>query len=134
MKALTELILTFDFVQRCSRIIRINRISVIEMLILDVLIVSKAYRQYILVFPTGRDSATFRDIRTEVSLLSRDKETTGQAQNLAMGRDRPEQPFKSRMGRRTGQSLFFCQNPGLDQERTISIYFHHFLLQAITVF
>ena len=48
MKALTELILTFDFVQRCSRIIRINRISVIEMLILDVLIVSKAYRQYIL--------------------------------------------------------------------------------------
>ena len=48
MKALTELILTFDFVQRCSRIIRIIRISVIEMLILDVLIVSKAYRQYIL--------------------------------------------------------------------------------------
>ena len=46
MMALTELILTFDFVQRCSTIIRI---SVIEMLILDVVIVSKAYQQYILV-------------------------------------------------------------------------------------
>ena len=44
MMALTELILTFDFVQRCSTIIRI---SVIEMLILDVVIVSKAYQQYI---------------------------------------------------------------------------------------
>jgi hypothetical protein len=38
-------------------------------------------------FATGRDSATFRDKGTEVSLLSRDKGTTGQAQNLAMGQD-----------------------------------------------
>ena len=35
----------------------------------------------------GRDSATFRDKGTEVSSLSRDKGTTGQAQNLATGRD-----------------------------------------------
>ena len=40
-----------------------------------------------LAFPTGRDSATFRDKGTEISSLSRDKGTTGQAQNLATGRD-----------------------------------------------
>ena len=34
----------------------------------------------------GRDNATFRDKRTEVLSLSRDKGTTGQAQNLAKGR------------------------------------------------
>ena len=38
-------------------------------------------------FPTGRDSATFRDNGTEISSLSRDKGTTGQAQNFATGRD-----------------------------------------------
>ena len=37
-------------------------------------------------FPTGRDSATFRDNWTEVSSLSRDKGTTGQAKKLAKGR------------------------------------------------
>jgi hypothetical protein len=41
----------------------------------------------IVVFATGRDSATFRDKGTEVPTLSRDKGTTGQAQNLATGRD-----------------------------------------------
>jgi hypothetical protein len=40
-------------------------------------------------FSTGRDSATFRDKGTEVSSLSRDKGTTGQAQNFATGRDGP---------------------------------------------
>ena len=40
-----------------------------------------------LAFPTGRDSATFQDKGTEVPSLSRDKGTTGQAQNLATGRD-----------------------------------------------
>ena len=43
-------------------------------------------------FPTGRDSATFRDKGTEVPSLSRDKGTTGQAKNLAKGRDGPGQP------------------------------------------
>ena len=43
---------------------------------------------YRLEFPTGRDSATFRDKGTEVPSLSRDKGTTGQAKNLAKGRDR----------------------------------------------
>ena len=38
-------------------------------------------------FPTGRDSAIFRDKGTEIPSLSRDKGTTGQAQNLATGRD-----------------------------------------------
>ena len=40
-------------------------------------------------FPTGWDSATFRDTGTEVPSLSRDKGTTGQSKNLAKGRDRP---------------------------------------------
>ena len=43
-------------------------------------------------FPTGRDSATFRDNGTEVPSLSRDKGTTGQAKNLAKGRDGSGQP------------------------------------------
>ena len=42
---------------------------------------------YILGFPTGRDSATFRDSGTAKTFLSRDKGTTGQAQNFATGRD-----------------------------------------------
>ena len=37
-------------------------------------------------FLTGRDSAIFRDKGTEAPSLSLDKGTTGQAQNLAMGR------------------------------------------------
>ena len=37
------------------------------------------------VFPMGRDSASFGDKGTEVPSLSRDKGTTGKAQNLATG-------------------------------------------------
>ena len=51
-------------------------------------------------FPTGRDSATFRDNGTEVSSLSRDKGTTGQAKNLTKGRNGPGQP-KYRTGHET---------------------------------
>ena len=54
----------------------------------------------------GRDSATFRDKGTEVPSLSRDKGTTGQAKNLAKGRDRLGQP---KFG--TGWD---SQNPGWD--------------------
>ena len=57
-------------------------------------------------FPTGRDSATFRDNGTEVSSLSRDKGTTGQAKNLTKGRDGPGQ---SKFG--TGRD---SQNSGRD--------------------
>ena len=46
----------------------------------------------------GQDSATFRDKGKEVPSLSRDNGTMGQAQNLATGRDRPEQPVKIRNG------------------------------------
>ena len=55
-------------------------------------------------FPTGRDSETFRDKAkgTEVPLLSRDKGTTGKAQNLAKGRDRLGQPVKILDGTRDG--------------------------------
>ena len=51
-------------------------------------------------FPTGRDSATFWDKGMEFPLLSRDKGATEQAQNFAMGQDRP--------GQDTGQdNLYF---------------------------
>ena len=46
----------------------------------------------------GLDNATFRDKGTQVPSLSRDKGTTGQAQNLAKGRDGPGQ-LKSGTGR-----------------------------------
>ena len=64
----------------------------------------------------GCDSATFQDKGTEVPSMSRDKGKTGQAQNLAKGRDGTgrDSLSKSRMGRgigpRTGQSLFFSHN------------------------
>ena len=58
-------------------------------------------------FPTGRESATFRDKGAEVPSLSQDKGTMGQAKNLAKGRDSqssgrdgPGQP-KSGTGRGT---------------------------------
>ena len=58
----------------------------------------KNYRDWKLAFPTGRDSATFWDNGTELPSLSRDKGTTGQAKNLAKGRDGSGQP-KSGTGR-----------------------------------
>ena len=78
---------------------------------------------FMLGFPTGRDSATFRDNGTDVPSLSRDKGTTGQAKNLAKGRDGPGQP-KFGMGRagiannrngtrnKTGQSRKGCSKTG----------------------
>ena len=89
--------------------------------------------------PGQRDISLFvvpgqRDNMTEVPSLSRDKGTTGQAQNLAVGQDWPGQPAKIRdrtrdgtitiflsksgTGHRTGQSLFFCQNPVPDRDGT----------------
>ena len=61
----------------------------------------------ILGFSTGRDSATFRDKGTEVPSLSRDKGTTGQAQNLATGRDGPGffEAVPSRPGTSRGTKL-----------------------------
>ena len=64
-------------------------------------------------FPTGRDSATFRDKGTENPSLSRDKGTTGQAQNLATGRD----GILNRLSRPGTQSLSI-----LNIKRTIFSY------------
>ena len=74
-------------------------------------------------FPTGRDSATFRDNGTEVSSLFQDKGTTGQAKNLTKGRNGPGQlkfgtrqagTAKIRDGTRdkTGQSRKGCSKTG----------------------
>ena len=68
-------------------------------------------------FPTGRDSATFQDIGTEVSLLSLDKGTTGKAQNLAMGRDGPGQPVKIWDGTRDGTITIFLSKSRTGQGR-----------------
>ena len=67
-------------------------------------------------FPTGRDSATFRDKGTEVSSLFRDKGTTGQAQNLAMGRDGPGQLVKIWDGTRDGTITIFLSKSGTGQD------------------
>jgi hypothetical protein len=67
-------------------------------------------------FPTGQDSATFWDKGTEVSALSRDKGTTGQAKNLAKGRDGPGQP-KSGLGR--GTKWLRSKNDVLKQENDV---------------
>ena len=75
----------------------------------------------VLGFPTGQDSATFRDKGTEVPSLSRDKRTTGQAQNLAKGRDGPGQPVKIWDGARDGTVQYFdscpVQSCGTKQDR-----------------
>ena len=57
---------------------------------------------YELGFRTRRDSATFWDKGTEFPSLFRDKGTTGQAQNLAKGRDGPGQPVKIQDGTQDG--------------------------------
>ena len=69
---------------------------------------------YELGFPTRRDSATFRDKGTEISSLSRDKGTTGQAQNLATGRDRPGQPVKFYDGTGRGMGQILTGNQTMD--------------------
>ena len=58
-------------------------------------------------FPMGRDSETFRDSGTGKTFLSRDKGTTGQAQNLATGRDGPGffETVPSRPGTSRGTKL-----------------------------
>ena len=57
-------------------------------------------------FPRGRESATFWDKGKEVSSLSRDRGTSGQAKNLSKGRDGPGKP-KFGMGRGTEQIRMF---------------------------
>ena len=80
-------------------------------------------------FPTGRDSATFRDSGTGKTFLSRDKGTTGQAQNLSTGRDGPGQQnsgtgragtAKIRDGTRdkTGQGRKGCSKTGKGCSKT----------------
>ena len=58
-------------------------------------------------FPTGWDSATFWDKATEVSSLSWDKGTTGQAQILATRPDGQGQPIKICDGTRDGTITIF---------------------------
>ena len=57
-------------------------------------------------FPSVQDKATFRDKGTEVSSLSWDKGTTGQAQNLGKGRAGTAKIWDG-----TGRD---SQNPGRD--------------------
>ena len=68
--------------------------------------VEGAIKDFRVVFPTGRESATFRDKVTEVPSLSRDKGTTGQAKNLAKGRD-SQNPGRDAGQNRTEQKRTF---------------------------
>jgi hypothetical protein len=65
-------------------------------------------RPFEVAFATGRDSPTFRDKGTEVPSLSRDKGTTGQAQNLATGRDGIFDKLSRPVPGRPGTITFFC--------------------------
>ena len=65
-------------------------------------------------FPTGQDRATFRD--KEVPSLSWDKGTTGQAKNLAKGRDRPGQ---SKSGTGHGTKRDRAEKDVLKQEKDV---------------
>ena len=89
-------------------------------------------------FPTGRDSATFRDKGTEVPQLSRYKGTTGQAKNLAKERDRLGQP-KSGMGRKTKwdraeKEVLKQENVVLKQEKDVQKQENHVQKQEIWSF
>ena len=75
-----------------------------------------------LAFPTGRDSATFRDKGTDISSLSRDEGTTGHTQNLATGRDRPGQSVKIWDGTRDRTITIFLLKSGTGRDGTISIF------------
>ena len=66
---------------------------------------------FVVAFQTGHDSATFWDRGTEAPSLSRDKETTGQAQNLATGQDWPGQPVKIWDGTRAGHIFSDLERP-----------------------
>ena len=65
------------------------------------------YTPFLLAFTTGWDSATFQDKGTEVPSLSRDKGTTGQAQNFFTGQDGLGQPVKIQDGVRDGIITLF---------------------------
>ena len=70
----------------------------------------------------GRDSATFRENGTEVPSLSRDKGTTGQAQNLATGWDGTG--FASALvprQRDTGTRKFICSGTSRPVETLVEI-------------
>jgi hypothetical protein len=76
-------------------------------------------------FPTGRDSATFWDKWTDISLLSRDKGTTGQVQNLVMGWDEPGQPIKIRDGMRDGTITIFLSKSRTGHGTGQSLFVSH---------
>ena len=79
-------------------------------------------------FSGQRDRSSFivpgqRDNGTEVSSLSRDKGTTGQAQNLATGRDGPGQPVKIRDGTRDRTITIFLSQSGVGQDNCYLLLF-----------
>ena len=80
---------------------------------------NKKYKgtRYTLGFPTGRDSATFRDNGTEVSSLSWDKGTTGQAKNLTKGRARTAK-IRDGPGRNSQKPGRDAGQNGTEQKRT----------------
>ena len=71
----------------------------------------------------GRDSATYWDKGTEVPSLSRDKGTTGQAQNLATGQDGPGQPINIRYGTWYGTITIFLSRSGTGQGQDNHYFF-----------
>ena len=77
----------------------------------------------------GCDSATFQDKGTEVPSMSRDKGKTGQAQNLAKGRDGPGQPVTIWDGTRDETITNFLSKSvtGQGRDGTITNFSNNFL-------
>ena len=65
----------------------------------------------------GRDFLGPWDKRTEVPLLSRDKGTTGQAQNLATARNRLEQDFDILPQNGPGRDFDSLSHPGISRDK-----------------
>ena len=79
-------------------------------------------------FPTGQDSATFRDKEQKFLHCPGTKE---QAQNLATEWDSMS---KSSTGCGMGQSLFLCQSPGRDAGQSLFFPYDYLFYKIISCF
>ena len=80
-------------------------------------------------FPTEQDNATFTDKGTEVPLLSQDKRTMRQAQNLATGPDGLGQPVEIWDGIKNRTITIFLSKSEKDAGRD-----NHYFFSMISCF
>ena len=108
------------------------RYKSLEIIRFDIHMCRYLYERFALGFPMGRESAIFWDKGTKIPSLSRNKGTTGQAQNLATGREGPGQPFKIQDRTRDGTITIFLSKSGTGHGTgrdgpTLFFFFYDFL-------